>query len=155
MAWVACNKLDADQARLVWWGDGSRKPGGSARDAEQLLGDFLCGRTLYFLDRSGDGGHIYVISDGLDSEINRIIVALVPNKDSAFGLGELRLGLPEGAPKTAWTVEAIQFSASNLPVKTVLPVVNDGAGLQVSIGKSATEPMRLLLRQPETGGASK
>jgi hypothetical protein len=155
MAWVARNKLDAKQARLVWWGDGARKPGGSARDAEQLLGDFLCGRTLFFLSRSGDVGHIYVISDGVGSKTSRILVALVPNRDSEFLLEDVRLGLPEDIPHSGWSADAIQFSATELPAKTVAPVDSEETELRISIGKPVTEPMLLLLRQPETEGTSR
>ena len=155
MAWVARNKLDANQARLVWWGDGARKPGGSARDAEQLLGDFLCGRTLHFLDRAGEDGHIYVISDGMDSETSRILVALVPNRDSQLDLGDIRLGLPEDMPHSGWSAEAIQFSATELSVKTVAPLDSEETELRVSIDTSVTEPMLLLLQQPETEGATR
>jgi hypothetical protein len=154
MAWVARNKLDATQARLVWWGDGARKPGGSARDAERLLGDFLCGRTLHFLDWAGDDGHIYVISDGVDTETSRILVALVPTKDSEFDLGDVRLELPEDIPHSQWSADATRFSASKPPVRADLPVISEKTGLRISITESVSEPMLLLLRQPESEGVS-
>jgi hypothetical protein len=155
MAWLARNKLDANQARLVWWGDGARKPGGSAREAEQLLGDFLCERTLYFLDWSGDDGHIYVISDGLDSETFRILVAFVPNRDSKFEVGELQLGVSEDVSDSAWEAEAIQFSTSDLPDRTAPSVVCEKTALRVSLDKSVAEPLLILMRRRETEGAAR
>ncbi len=148
MAWVARNKLDASQARLVWWGDGARKPGGSARDAEQLLGDFLCGRTLHFLDQPHDGGHIYVICDGRGADASRILVAVVPKKDSEFALGALQLDLPDEIPRSAWAAESIELSASRLPVKKTAPMVSTESGLRIAIDGSISEPMLILLRQP-------
>lgn len=155
LAWVARNKLDADQARLVWWGDGTRKPGGSARDAERLLGDFLSGRSLCFREKEEENGHIYVIGDGVDASMTRILVALVPKPDSTFDLGELRVGLPEDAPHSAWAAEVIQLSTSSLPERAVLPVISDETGLRLPIARSVSEPMLLLLQQPEAEGASR
>jgi hypothetical protein len=152
MAWVARNKLDANQARLVWWGDGARKPGGSAREAEQLLGDFLCGRTLFFHDWDSDDGHIYLISDGLDSDTTRLLITLVPKKDSEFDLGDVRLDLPADIPHSGWSADTIQFSASKPPVRADLPVISEKTGLRISITESVSEPMLLLLRQPESAG---
>ena len=150
MAWVARNKLDADQARLVWWGDGARKPGGSAREAEQILGDFLCGRTLYFLDRSGDDGHIYVISDGVDTRINRILVALFQTRipASTWRMSDL------ACQKISRIRDGLRTQSSFPPPilpdqDTLRPVAADEAELRVSIGNSVTEPMLLLLRQPK------
>jgi hypothetical protein len=154
LAWVARNKLNAAQARLVWWGDGARKPGGSARDAEQLLGDFLFGGTLHFLDRAGEDGHIYLISDGLDSSTTRLLMAVVPRNDSELDLGDVRLDLPEDIPHSGWSADAIQFSATHLPDKNVTPVASKETELRVSVGKSVTEPMLIMLRQPETEGTS-
>ena len=152
---VTRNKLDANQARLVWWGDGARKPGGPARDAERLLGDFLCGRALYLLDRVDDGGHIYVISDGVDSQTTRILVAFVPNRDSQFDIGDLRLDLPNGVPNSAWEAATIQSSANSPPDRSTPPVAGEETALRIHVDKSVAEPLLILLRRPETEGATR
>jgi hypothetical protein len=51
-----------------------------------------------------------------------------------------------------WSADATQFSASKPPVRADLPVISEKTGLRISITKSVTEPMLLLLRQPESEG---
>jgi hypothetical protein len=45
-------------------------------------------------------------------------------------------------------------SAASLPDKTVAPVISEETELRIFIDISVTEPMLLLLRQPETEGTS-
>jgi hypothetical protein len=117
----------------------------SGRSAEQLIPDLIEHRFTA----------IYLISDGLDTNATRLLVALVPKKDTEFSLGDVRLDLPERIPHSGWSADAIQFSATSLPHKTVAPVASEEMELRVSIGKSVTEPMLLLLRQPDTEGTSR
>lgn len=145
-AWVARNGLSADQARLVWWGDGARKPGGSARDAEQLLGDFLSERPLFFRKQDLAGGQLYVVSHGTASDLTRLLVAAVPNRGETLALDRLRLLLSEQASGSRWQCKTVQYSADTAPENSTATAESRNSELQVRVDAKIQEPFLLLLQ---------
>ena len=147
LSWVAHNRLDADQARLVWWGEGEEKPGGSAQKLAILLGRYLARRSLYFLDQKHAAGRVYLISDGKGRQLRHLVIALVPHQDARFQAGELRLALPGIPPDSMWRVVAFQYSADHPHERTFPEVKRRGNALQIRIEHSAREPMLLFVRR--------
>jgi len=154
LAWAGANGLSADQTRIVWYGDNAAKPGGRAREAIYLLGDFLHGRPLYLSRSKLAGANVYLVADGVDQTLSRILVAIVPDRSSGLDTGNVRLCLPGQCPTSDWHARAVQYSTSAPAEGTVPGVRRDEGMLVVSLSRLVTEPLLLFLSGEKTNDLS-
>ena len=150
LAWAAQNSLNAEQTRIVWYGDNAPKPGGRAREAIHLLGDFLHGRPLYLSRSKLTGSNVYLVADGIDETLSRILVAIVPDRSGSLDTGNVRLRLPKQCPVSDWYGRAVQYSASAPAGETVPGVSRNEDVLTVHLSRSVTEPLLLFLAGDRT-----
>jgi hypothetical protein len=146
LAWAAKNNLGGEQTRLCWWGEGERDPGGQGREATAVLGEFFAERKLHFASQAVAGGTVYTLSDGTDAGVQRILIALAPDRGSSIKLDNLRLKLPSSDKPREWAIEAIQYSATT-PSKKFAPKSEYNSGdLVVRWDRDVSEPALLMLK---------
>ena len=145
LAWAAANGLSANQTRIVWYGDNAAKPGGRAREAIYLLGDFLHGRPIYFSRNKLTGANVYLIADGVDEALSRILVAIVPDRSRNLDAVNVRLRLPQQCLVSDWNVKVVQYSTSAPAVETVPGLSRDKNALIVNLSRSVSEPLLLFV----------
>ncbi len=92
LGWAARNRLDAEQTRLIWYGD--RAGDGGGRSAVELLGRFLADRRLSYRSCNWPGldGHLLLAQGG--DGAHRLIAALIP-RDGVMP-AQLHVDLPKG-----------------------------------------------------------
>ena len=146
LAWAARNHLSGEQTRLSWWGERERDPGGPGAETTALVGEFFAGRDLYFSSPAIPSGTAYVLSDGNDERIQRIMLAFVPDRDDSMSLGGLQIRLPAAATQRRWTVEAIQYSATKPGVRFTPACEAGKEGLQIALNRDIPEPALLMLQ---------
>ena len=145
MGWVARNRMNAGQARLVWWGEGKRA-GGSGKKMMAELGRFMKGRPLTFYEKQLSETRLYVLSDSEDAGTNRILVVIIPEKSGYVDLGTLSLKLAPKAAERAWQVKAVQYSALVPPEEVPVELSREKGGLSVALNRRVTEPFAVFLR---------
>jgi hypothetical protein len=146
LAWAARNNLSGEQTRLCWWGEGERDPGGQGKEATALFGEFFTGRQLYFASQAVTGGTVYTLSDGDHGGVQRLLIALAPERGSSIKLDKLRLKLPPSKTPRQWVVEAIQYSDTTPGKKFQPRSKNIQGGLVIDWGRDVAEPMLLMLK---------
>ena len=149
LSWVAHNHLTAEQARLCWWGEGEREPGGMGREATELLGRFLRDRPLFFARQQLAAADVYVLSDAIGDGVERVLTAIVPHRDGILPVGGLRLELPAGGVQKPWTAEVIQYSAARPAERLASKPVRESSTLTIRLDRSVQEPL-LVTFQPAT-----
>jgi len=154
LAWAAANGLSADQTRIVWYGDNAAKLGGRAREAIYLLGDFLHGRPIYLSRSKLTGANVYLVADGDDETVSRILVAIVPDRSSNLDAGNVRLCLPRQCLLSDWNARAFQYSTSAPAEETVPRVSRDERALIVNLSRSVSGPLLLFLSGEKTNDLS-
>ena len=147
LGWAAQNNFSCQQARLCWWGERERDPGGQGAEAAELIGEFLAGRPLCFALQPQQDATVYTLSDSSSADAKRILVALVPEGRNTLRLGSLTIHIPKGARSAKWTVDAIQYSSTK-PGEHFTPQLKTTAnGIEIAIDRVVPEPALLLLKR--------
>jgi hypothetical protein len=154
LAWAAANGLSSDQTRIVWYGDNAAKPGGHARDAIYLLGDFLHGRPLYLSCNKLTSADAYLVADGVNEALSRILLAIVPDRSGSLDIGNVRLRLPRQCLVSDWNVKAVQYSARATAEEMVPGVSRGESMLIVDLSRPVSEPLLLFLSSEKTNDQS-
>jgi hypothetical protein len=154
LAWAAANGLSTDQTRIVWYGDNAAKPGGRAREAIYLLGDFLHGRPLYLSRNKLTNANVYLVADGVNETLSRILVAIVPDRSGNLDVGNVQLRLPRRCLASDWNVKAVQYSTSTTAEETVPSVSRGESTLIVNLSRPVSEPLLLFLSDEKTNDLS-
>jgi hypothetical protein len=150
--WAASNQLTADQTRLGWWGARINKPGGQGIEAVKILGQFLANSRLHVTRRRVGDATVYVLAgQGKKERIDRIIVAVVPDRSLTLAVGRLSLSLPESSRSAPWLARAVQFSAANRPVEWQPQLSTGRNPLIVNIDRVIEEPFVLFVKAPSSG----
>jgi len=145
--WVAANRLNARQTRLVWWGANHKKAGGRAIEAVEALGRFLAGSRLRVLSERQGNARVYtLVGQEKQERVSRIMIAIIPDASSALAVRKLILSLPAQSQAATWSARALQFSSTDPPVEWDTPVLREGVRLSVTIGRQITEPFVLFLK---------
>jgi hypothetical protein len=145
--WAVRNHLTGEQARLCWWGEGAREPGGSGMEATRLLGEFLAGRALWFSHRQQGGAHIYTLADGADAKLSRGLVAIVPERSGPFDCDGLALTLPPGTGEKTWHARVVNYSTETAPRVSPVAFPRGGGAVTVAVKSPVTGAWVLLFAE--------
>ncbi|MAS92636.1 MAG: hypothetical protein CMO55_05510 [Verrucomicrobiales bacterium] len=144
LSWVASNTMNATQTRLCWWGENDRDPGGPGREAATLMGEFFQGSDIHFGHVPIGDGSAYLVSDGVDHKLTRMVVVLSNSREISHDPLKLDMALPSQAP-TDWTIRGIQYSSTE-PGKEFEPAstVSDQT-IHIEMQRENPEPLILLI----------
>ncbi|TWU62591.1 Acetyl esterase Axe7A precursor [Crateriforma conspicua] len=149
MDWAARNDLSAVQTRLCWWGERQVEAGGRGEVATTIIGDFLAGRQLQILSESIEAGRVCAVRDDHEGRVQRVLIALVPEKRSEIEIGALRIPLLQ-TRSDQWRAEAIQYSATGPGKPFDAEVRTDKGRIHVELNRRFSEPALLLLSSTES-----
>ena len=141
MTWVAMDRLNAQQARLVWWGEGERA-GGSGAEMMRTLGRFFGTRSLCFWREERGDATFYVLTAGTGGSADRVLVVIMPQR--SIDVGTLRLEQPS-LLDGKWSVRAVQYSSLALPEPVRARLTREGSGTAIGLRRRITEPLVVYL----------
>ena len=125
---------------------GDRDPGGQGREATALIGEFFAGRKLHFGSQAVAGGTVYTLRDGTDASVQRILIALAPDRSGSMKLDNLRLKLPSSDKPQDWAIEAIQYSATTPCKKLTQKSEHNKGDVIIRWDRDVADPALLMLK---------
>ena len=146
LAWVAANRLDSEQTRVIWYGDKAEDGGGRA--AVELLGRFLEGRRLDYRCQAESELTLHLLHATATGKDPRLLAALIPSRPFT---GTISLALPEGLAPGSITL--VRYAAEAAPRNERLTVTLEDRRLDLKITEAVAEPALLLISTADDVGA--
>lgn len=146
LTWAAKNGFDATQVRLIWYGDGATGPGGSGRQVERLLGEYLANQDLSITEESHKGVRYTTILGSRSGEPAAIVVVVFPTRPMATHLRSLKIDM-ESKGLEPWEVRIVCYSYKMPPREVHFMNTGGGRILDIKLNHELSTPLVIFGRR--------
>lgn len=139
MDWVARHGLNSDQAKIIWFGDNTTRPGGNMQEVMARLTAFLGGKPLEYFRQETADAFFYLLKTGA-----RTCVIVIPRKARSLALANLIIPR-HGSGEESLSARAIQYSPVQKPEEFDLSASSQNDRIVVSCHRLVENPLLLFL----------
>ncbi len=148
LRWVATDDLNADQAKVFWYGEKTRAGRGSGANLMTRLGTFFADRAVRFAATDDAQAYYQVISarPNDDGAPDRVLVVILPRRGSELAAGTIDLRV-RGLTGD-WRGEGVDYSYTIEPPRFPVKVTATAQGLNLKCNRVLVNPTAIYLSRP-------